>query len=129
MRNLITRLRRRLTPPAEKLKGCEQPQLVNPIFRGNLISDSLDYTTPVQQISSDAGSDFSDVAETLYGVNKRARWVAEAVSKFDNPDILDVGCGTGELLAIPIARRGYRVTGTDFHLPSIEHARAVAGSD
>ncbi len=75
-----------------------------------------------------AGSDFPDVAETLYGMNKRARWVAEALSKFDNPDILDVGCGTGELLTIPIARRGYHITGTDFHLPSIEHARAVAGS-
>lgn len=74
----------------------------------------------------DISPDFPDVPETLYGVNKRARWVAAALSKFNDPEIIDVGCGTGELLTVPLARRGYRITGTDFHLPSVEHARSIA---
>lgn len=42
--------------------------------------------------------------------------------------ILDLGCGTGNH-AIPLTRRGYRVTGIDRSLEMLEHARnKIAGS-
>lgn len=46
-------------------------------------------------------------------------------------DILDAGCGTGRL-AVPLASRGHRVSGIDYHRPSLHEAQeraARAGVD
>ena len=37
--------------------------------------------------------------------------------------LLDVGCGNGSQLSIPLSLAGYQVTGIDPHFPSIERAR------
>ncbi|PWT75182.1 MAG: hypothetical protein C5B60_05705 [Chloroflexi bacterium] len=60
------------------------------------------------------------------------RFVAEAIaaefpsSPLGSLRVLDVGCGNGSWLAIPLARCGFDVTGIDTHGPSIEHARRLA---
>lgn len=36
--------------------------------------------------------------------------------------VLDIGCGNGRNVSLPIAERGFDVTGTDIHAPSIEAA-------
>jgi SAM-dependent methyltransferase len=39
--------------------------------------------------------------------------------------VLDVGCGNGRVVSLPIAAAGFEVTGIDVHAPSIESARAA----
>ena len=70
--------------------------------------------------------------ENLWGYGKRLRFVDAAIElAFPTRErcdltILDVGCGNGSQLAIPLAAVGYQVTGVDPHLPSIERARNLA---
>ncbi|HEY0322791.1 MAG TPA: methyltransferase domain-containing protein [Pyrinomonadaceae bacterium] len=66
--------------------------------------------------------------EDLWGYAKRLRFVREAV-KEAFPDcqpeelrVLDVGCGNGSQLALPLARNGFRLLGVDTDASSIEHA-------
>jgi SAM-dependent methyltransferase len=74
--------------------------------------------------------------EDLWGYAKRLRFVREAVSAAfpqrapNSLRILDVGCGNGSQLALPLARTGFRVHGIDTDKRSIEHARHLAqGTD
>jgi 2-polyprenyl-3-methyl-5-hydroxy-6-metoxy-1,4-benzoquinol methylase len=70
--------------------------------------------------------------ENLWGYGKRLRFVDAAIRrKFPGKQrsdlsLLDLGCGNGSQLAIPLAGAGYQVTGVDPHLPSIEHGRQLA---
>jgi 2-polyprenyl-3-methyl-5-hydroxy-6-metoxy-1,4-benzoquinol methylase len=70
--------------------------------------------------------------ENLWGYAKRLRFVRQTIaSAFPRREpgslrVLDVGCGNGSQLALPLARRGFRVAGVDTHAPSIEHARRDA---
>ena len=70
--------------------------------------------------------------ENLWGYAKRLRFVEETIAEvFPRADyaslrVLDVGCGNGSMLALPLARRGLQVTGIDIDAPSIEHARQLA---
>lgn len=74
--------------------------------------------------------------EDLWGYAKRLRFVREAVSAAfplrapDSLRILDVGCGNGSQLALPLAGTGFAVCGIDTDQRSIEHARRLAhGTD
>jgi len=69
---------------------------------------------------------FPEVPETLYGLNKRLRFVTETLEALNNPSVLDIGCGTGEFLTLPLARQGWRITGLDIHSASIERAGTLA---
>ena len=40
-------------------------------------------------------------------------------------DVLDVGCGNGTAVTLPVGEQGYSVLGIDFHQPSIDYARQV----
>jgi SAM-dependent methyltransferase len=70
--------------------------------------------------------------ENLWGYGKRLRFVDAAIErafptrKRCDLTILDVGCGNGSQLAVPLAESGYQVTGVDPHLPSIERGRNFA---
>ncbi|HEY1526155.1 MAG TPA: methyltransferase domain-containing protein [Candidatus Angelobacter sp.] len=69
--------------------------------------------------------------ENLWGYRKRLEFVdRHCCSRFGSRDVfvLDVGCGNGSQLAIPLANLGYRVTGVDPHAPSIERARQFSGA-
>ena len=67
-------------------------------------------------------------AETSYGIVKRLRtveaWTEAVAQRLGLPSlsILDYGCGTGDHLTYPLACRGHRVLGVDFHAASIEEA-------
>jgi ubiquinone biosynthesis O-methyltransferase len=69
--------------------------------------------------------------ENLWGYNKRLRFVRDVIAESfpertaDSLRVLDVGCGNGSELTLPLARLGFRVTGIDIHEPSIEHARRL----
>ena len=72
--------------------------------------------------------------EDLWGYAKRLRFVREAISEAfperqpGSIRILDVGCGNGSQLALPLALRGgFQLTGIDTDRRSIEHARRLAG--
>jgi 2-polyprenyl-3-methyl-5-hydroxy-6-metoxy-1,4-benzoquinol methylase len=70
--------------------------------------------------------------ENLWGYGKRLSFVdAEIKRAFPSRErcdltVLDVGCGNGSQLAIPLAAAGYQMTGVDPHFPSIERGRKFA---
>lgn len=72
--------------------------------------------------------------ENLWGYLKRLRFVQHVIAEsfpdraVDSLRVLDVGCGNGSELALPLARLGSQVTGIDIHAPSIEHAKQM-GAD
>jgi len=71
--------------------------------------------------------------ENVYGHSKRLRFILAAIERVRTEQgkapadltILDVGCGTGIMITLPLASIGYRVTGIDIHGESIESARRV----
>jgi SAM-dependent methyltransferase len=70
--------------------------------------------------------------ENLWGYGKRLRFVDWAMLR-EFPEkrrcelgVLDIGCGNGSQLAIPLAHGGYQVTAVDPHWPSIQHGRRSA---
>jgi SAM-dependent methyltransferase len=72
-----------------------------------------------------------DLRENLWGYGKRLRFVDGAIQrefpgkKRSDLRILDVGCGNGSQLAIPLANGGYYVTAVDSHRPSIQRGRSL----
>lgn len=70
--------------------------------------------------------------ENLWGYGKRLAFVDGAIlrefhgRKRSDLRLLDVGCGNGSQLAVPLAEAGYQVTAVDPHQPSIERGRMLA---
>jgi SAM-dependent methyltransferase len=70
--------------------------------------------------------------ENIWGYGKRLRFVDDTIlrgfpqSKRCQLTVLDVGCGNGSQLAIPLAEAGYQVTGVDPHQQSIERGRRLS---
>jgi len=72
-------------------------------------------------------SGFPDVRQTVYGLNKRIAFIHEVVAGMGRPvRVLDVGCGTGVFVAIPLAERGFEVVGIDTDEASLDHGRKAA---
>src|SRR2546423_5370755 len=73
-----------------------------------------------------------EIKEDLWGYAKRLRFVCESIEAafpdraISDLRILDVGCGSATQLGLPLARRGYQLTGIDLHQPSIAMARELA---
>lgn len=69
--------------------------------------------------------------ETTYGIVKRLvvveAWIDNAVRRLGRAklEILDIGCGTGDQITVPLAQRGHEVLGVDMHEESIEKAKAA----
>lgn len=64
-------------------------------------------------------------------MRKRVRFVEREIGRhfagaLDGIAILDVGCGTGRLLAVPLAELGFRVHGIDLDAGSIAAAKEAA---
>lgn len=73
-----------------------------------------------------------EAKEDLWGYAKRLRFVRAAIREVVEDReaatvrVLDVGCGNGSHLAVPLAQEGFQVTGIDTDRHSIEHARNLA---
>src|SRR6185436_1158018 len=65
------------------------------------------------------------IPENLSGYGKRYRFVDSLLEKRGCRTVLDIGCGNGSQLAIPLSENGYTVTGIDPDLRSIEYGRAL----
>jgi ubiquinone biosynthesis O-methyltransferase len=71
--------------------------------------------------------------ENVYAHRKRLTFIVNAVEavrtelgkRSGDLSILDVGCGTGIMITLPLASLGYRITGLDIDGESIEAARRV----
>lgn len=71
--------------------------------------------------------------ENVYGHRKRLRFIVEAIEDMRarrekasaDLTVLDVGCGTGIMITLPLASLGYRITGIDIDRASIETACGV----
>jgi hypothetical protein len=50
--------------------------------------------------ASTLNGDFSEIPETLYAPRKRLAWAYSILRTLKNPKVLDVGCGTEDLLTI-----------------------------
>jgi SAM-dependent methyltransferase len=74
----------------------------------------------------------ADESENLWGYAKRLHFIRDTIrlsfkeKRAAEVHILDVGCGNGSQLAIPLARDGFQLTGVDPHTASITRARALA---
>lgn len=74
--------------------------------------------------------------ETAYGVVKRLRFFVEHIEaertrlkvSREEMRVLDVGCGTGTYVTIPLAAMGYKVVGIDADENSIQRARENAAT-
>lgn len=75
-----------------------------------------------------------DEREDLWGYGKRLRFVrsiiGEALSGYLNSEIriLDIGCGNGSQLALPLVSDQFQVFGIDTDEHSIAHARSLAAN-
>jgi 2-polyprenyl-3-methyl-5-hydroxy-6-metoxy-1,4-benzoquinol methylase len=63
------------------------------------------------------------ISENIYGHLKRLRWIISHLRKDDA--IVELGCGTGYMITLPLARLGYRVIGVDLDEPSIAYGREL----
>jgi O-antigen/teichoic acid export membrane protein/2-polyprenyl-3-methyl-5-hydroxy-6-metoxy-1,4-benzoquinol methylase len=77
-------------------------------------------------------SEHLTVEENVWGYRKRLHFMRRAITDFfadqeiGSIRVLDVGCGNGSKVAIPLALSGVQVTGVDPHPPSIEHATQLS---
>lgn len=67
-----------------------------------------------------------DIKENSYGHKKRLIFISEQIRKFclnkQEIRILDVGCGTGSLITLPLGSLGYNILGIDIDKASIDFA-------
>lgn len=74
------------------------------------------------------------IRETIYGIVKRLDFFVRNIEGYRQKEglepyevrILDVGCGTGVNVAIPLAHAGYFVLGIDSDFPSIDRGQQLA---
>lgn len=73
---------------------------------------------------------FEEIPETTYGMRKRIQFIYEEInqrikniSKRDQIKILDIGCGSGEFVTLPLSILQTNILGIDIHVASIEHAK------
>jgi len=71
------------------------------------------------------------VQEDLWGYKKRLGFIESVISDCFNRSaeevrILDVGCGNGSQLTLPLSKRGFQLTGVDLDERSIAKAKSLA---
>ena len=67
------------------------------------------------------------IHENIYGHSKRLRWI---VSHLDREDtIVELGCGTGTMITLPLVKMGYTVYGLDLDQKSIQFGQELFGKE
>lgn len=89
--------------------------------------------TPLNSLPIPAYDKWGVGVETLYGSRKRLHFLIREIEAFrtaagierNRLRLLDVGCGTGLMITLPLASLGYRVLGLDIDRSSIETAAGL----
>src|SRR5260370_13542287 len=74
------------------------------------------------------------MGEFMHGHRKKALFFIRCLKEYqlerqapaEAIRVLDIGCGNGRNVSLPVAERGFDVTGIDIHGPSVEAARSNA---
>ena len=61
--------------------------------------------------------------ENVYGHLQRLLWIRDRIDPHDLA--IELGCGTGVMITLPLRLWGYGVTGIDLDQPSVSYGRAV----
>ena len=61
--------------------------------------------------------------ENIYGHSKRLEWIVSHIDKEDT--IIELGCGTGYMITLPLAEMGYSILGIDLDEESIRFGRNI----
>ena len=67
------------------------------------------------------------INENVYGHAKRLRWIESHTHKQDN--LIELGCGTGYMITLPLAKQKYSIRGFDFDEKSIEYGKNIFKSE
>lgn len=67
------------------------------------------------------------IKENVYGHAKRLRWIESHTYKQDT--LIELGCGTGYMITLPMAKQGYSIRGFDFDKKSIEYGKNIFKSE
>lgn len=78
------------------------------------------------------GTWYDSLPTELHGHKKKLDFFIRALDRLrqqrgvhaSSVSVLEVGCSNGRNISLPLAERGYKVTGVDLHEPSIARARA-----
>ena len=63
------------------------------------------------------------IPENIYGHSKRLEWIVANLEK--DTDVIELGCGTGSMISIPLAVQGYQIIGIDTDDRSIAFGREL----
>jgi len=63
------------------------------------------------------------IKENIYGHSKRLWWIVSHLKKEDT--IVELGCGTGTMITLPLSKLGFRVVGIDPDEKSISFGQAI----
>ena len=63
------------------------------------------------------------IKENVYGNAKRLQWMLSHIDR--NLSIVELGCGTGYMICLPLAKMGYSVRGLDLDEKSIAYGKKV----
>jgi 2-polyprenyl-3-methyl-5-hydroxy-6-metoxy-1,4-benzoquinol methylase len=69
---------------------------------------------------------YPELKETIYGSLNRLTWIKKFISK--KQKVLDIGCGTGFMITIPLIAEGYDVVGYDLDQKSINYGKKLLRS-
>lgn len=67
------------------------------------------------------------LSENTYGHVKRLEWIASHLDPGDR--VLEIGCGTGFMITLPLIRAGWDAIGVDTDEASIEYGRALLAGE
>ena len=67
--------------------------------------------------------------KTLFFIDRLQRYADGKGIEVHSVKVLELGCGNGLIVSLPVAEQGFDVLGIDSHLPSIEAARAHSRLD
>jgi SAM-dependent methyltransferase len=67
------------------------------------------------------------IVENIYGHQKRLLWLLKHLQQREQ--VVELGCGTGYMIARPLALSGYRVLGIDLDQASIEYGKTILASE
>src|SRR5215208_5758575 len=65
--------------------------------------------------------------ENVYGHAKRLDWIKKHIGL--DGTIVEVGCGTGVMITLPLAVAGYDIEGVDLDASSIQYGRDILKSN